>query len=109
MLTGRLPYGAQVSHIRTPAQARKLVYTPIADVSHDLPLWVDGALRKALHPDPEQRFAEPAEFAYALRNPVIDSEPTRLIDRDPLKFWKMVSALLGAAVVALLFLLTMRR
>ena len=73
-----------------------------------MPARVDGALRKALAIDPAQRFAEPMELANALRNPVIDGEPSRLIERDPLKFWKMVSALLAAAVVGLLFVVARR-
>ncbi|MCO5088184.1 MAG: hypothetical protein M9883_15145 [Methylobacteriaceae bacterium] len=48
------------------------------------------------------------EFANALRNPVIDGEPSRLIERDPLTFWKIVSALLAAAVVGLLFVVARR-
>ena len=108
MLTGRLPYGAQAAHARTRAQMKKLAYTPARDGGSDLPAWVDGALRKALAIEPAQRFAEPMEFAHALRNPVVDGEPSRLIERDPLKFWKMVSALLAAAVVALLFVVARR-
>jgi len=108
MLTCRLPYGAQAAHARTRAQMKKLAYTPARDGGSDLPAWVDGALRKALAIDPTQRFAEPMEFANALRNPVIDGEPSRLIERDPLKFWKIVSALLAAAVVGLLFVVARR-
>ena len=108
MLTGRLPYGAQAAHARTRAQMKRLAYTPARDSGRDMPAWVDGALRKALAIDPAQRFAEPMEFANALRNPVIDGEPSRLIERDPLKFWKMVSALLAAAVVGLLFVVARR-
>ena len=108
MLTCRLPYGAQAAHARTRAQMKKLAYTPARDGGSDLPAWVDGALRKALAIDPTQRFAEPMEFANALRNPVIDGEPSRLIERDPLTFWKIVSALLAAAVVGLLFVVARR-
>ena len=108
MLTGRLPYGARAAHARTRAQMKKLAYTPARDGGSDTPAWVDGALRKALAIEPAQRFAEPMEFANALRNPVIDGEPSRLIERDPLKFWKMVSALLAAAVVGLLFVVARR-
>lgn len=108
MLTGRLPYGAQAAHARTRAQMKRLAYTPARDGARDIPAWVDGALRKALAIDPAQRFAEPMEFANALRNPVVDGEPSRLIERDPLKFWKLVSALLMAAVVGLLFVLARR-
>ncbi len=109
MLTGRLPYGAKIAHARTRAQMRKLAYRPARDDLSDLPAWVDGALRKGLDPDPERRFSDPMEFAFALRNPVVGAPPSRLIERDPLKFWKIVCGLLASAAVVLLFLLTMRR
>ena len=108
MLTGRLPYGAQAAHARTRAQMKKLAYTPALDDNSDIPAWVDGALRKGLDPDPEKRFGDPMEFAFALRNPVIGAPPSRMIERDPLKFWKIVSAGLAVAVVALAFLLVRR-
>ncbi|HMN73025.1 MAG TPA: bifunctional protein-serine/threonine kinase/phosphatase [Rhodoblastus sp.] len=108
MLTGRLPYGAQVAHARTRAQMKRLAYTPAGDDARAIPAWVDGALRKALSRDPAQRFAEPLEFAHALRNPVVDGAPARLIERDPLKFWKFVSGGLATLVVVLACLLARR-
>ena len=109
MLTGRLPYGAQAAHARTRAQMRKLAYAPAADETRDIPAWVDGALRKALAVDPAQRFAEPLEFTHALRNPVVAGEPSRLIERDPLTFWKIAAGLLATTVVVLAYMLAMRR
>jgi len=108
MLTGRLPYGAQAAHARTRAQMKKLAYTPVLDDNREIPAWVDAALKKALDPDPSKRFADPLEFAFALRHPVVGAASTRLIERDPLKFWKMVSAALATAVVVLAFLLVRR-
>lgn len=108
MLTGRLPYGAAAARVRTPKQARKLAYVSARDVRGDIPPWVDAALRKAVHPDPAQRFAEPLEFAWALRHPVVGGEPARLIESDPVRFWKVVSGLLALMVLALAFLLARR-
>ena len=70
-----------------------------------MPAWVDGALRKALHPNPSQRYAEVAEFVYDLRHPrgdLVADHRLPLIDRDPNRFWKGLSALLGLAVAGLL-------
>lgn len=108
MLTGRLPYGAQPAQARTRAQMKRLAYTPVVDEHSEIPAWVDGALRKALDPDPGKRFADPMEFAFALRNPMVGAPPARLIERDPVRFWKIVAGGLGLAVVALLFLLARR-
>lgn len=105
MLTGRLPYGAKPAQARTRAQMKKIAYTPAIDEHSYIPAWVDNALRKALAPDPAKRFADPMEFAFALRNPVVGAAPTRLIERDPVRFWKAVAGLLGFAVVVLLFII----
>lgn len=105
MLTGRLPYGAAAARVRSPQDMRRLAYVPACATRGDLPPWVDAALRKATHPDPARRFAEPLEFAYALRHPVVGAEPSRLIERDPLRFWKIVSGLLALTSLALAFLL----
>ena len=103
MLTGRLPYGAKPAQARTRAQMKKLAYTPVVDDHSDIPAWVDGALRKALDPVPDNRFSDPMEFAFALRNPIVDAAPARLIERDPVRFWKAVSAALAVAILVLLF------
>ena len=103
MLTGRLPYGAKPAQARTRAQMKKLAYTPVVDDHSDIPAWVDGALRKALDPVPDHRFSDPMEFAFALRNPIVGAAPARLIERDPVRFWKAVSAALAVAILVLLF------
>ena len=108
MLTGRLPYGARPAQARTRAQMKRLAYTPVVDDHSDIPVWVDGALRKALDPDPDKRFSDPMEFAFALRNPIVGAAPSRLIERDPVRFWKVIAAMLAAAVLALLFVVSRR-
>ncbi len=108
MLTGRLPYGAKPAQARTRAQMKKLAYTPVVDDHSDIPAWVDGALRKALDPVPDNRFSDPMEFAFALRNPIVGAAPARLIERDPVRFWKAVSAALAVAILVLLFVVSRR-
>ena len=56
MLTGRLPYGAAPARARTQAALRRLRYHPATDGRPTLPAWVDGALRKAVHPLPPRRY-----------------------------------------------------
>jgi serine/threonine protein kinase len=108
MLTGRLPYGAQVAKTRTKAQQRKLRYKSALDDNREIPAWIDGALKKALHPDPYQRYDELSEFMFDLRHPnrkFIKSTATPLIERDPLLFWKCLSAVLFGFVLAAVALL----
>ncbi len=102
MLTGVLPYGAQVVRCRTSAEQKRLVYASVTPARREVPTWLDEALRKALQPDPARRYAEVSEFAFALHNPDPDL-PTReklpLIERNPVVFWKALTALLAAALI----------
>ena len=105
MLTGRLPYGPDVSRARTVTDLNRLRYISAVTYNDDVPRWVDGALRKALHPNPDNRYAEVAEFVYDLRHPrgeLVADHRLPLIARDPNRFWKGLSALLGLALVGLL-------
>jgi serine/threonine protein kinase len=107
MLTGRLPYGAEMAKARTRARQRKTRYAPAIDGDSEIPVWVDGALRKAVHPDPDKRYGELSEFLFDLRHPnqaFLDARPP-LIERNPLLFWKALSFVLGGAVLLLLFVL----
>jgi len=105
MLTGRLPYGAAAAHVRTRGALRKLQYDSALDEQRDIPTWVDAALRKAVHPEPLERYAALSEFVYDLRHPNAELlRRTPLIERNPLMFWKCISALLMAAVLILLFI-----
>jgi serine/threonine protein phosphatase PrpC/predicted Ser/Thr protein kinase len=109
MLTGRLPYGAQVARTRTRSQQRKLRYEPARDANQDIPAWLDRTLQKAVHIDPYQRYAELSEFVYELRHPNKDYDrPRPLIERNPLLFWKCLSLALALVIVLLLFLLVRR-
>lgn len=105
MLTGRLPYGADAATATTRARQRKLVYRTALDDRRAVPAWIDGVLRKAVHPDPAKRYQELSEFLYDLRHPRKQAAGMRrrpLIERNPLAFWQGLSALLALAVLILL-------
>lgn len=107
MLTGKLPYGTQVARIRRKADVRRLQYRP-ADDDRNVPAWVDGALKRALHPDPYKRHEDLSEFIFELRTPnpaYLDTRITPLLERNPLMFWKVTSAALACTVIVLLALL----
>jgi serine/threonine protein kinase len=110
MLTGRLPYGTQISKARTTSQQRKLKYRSLPDDSHDIPPWIDGVLRKAVHPDPYQRYEALSEYVHDLRHPnpaFLNTPSTPLIERNPLLFWKCLS--LGLVLIIVLLLINMHR
>ena len=105
MLTGHLPYGAAMARVRTRAEAKRQQYRSAVDDERHLPGWMDAALQKACHPLPEKRFEALSEFVAALRRPAGELDLQRrtpLIERNPLRFWKGLSILLGLTVVALL-------
>ena len=105
MLTGVLPYGAGVARLQGRAGLSRLRYVPARDSGADIPAWVDRALQKAVHPDPEQRYEVLSEFTYDLRHPNPDFAlpPTRpLVERNPLRFWQFACLALAAANLLLL-------
>jgi len=73
----------------------------------DLPAWLDAVIGKALNVDPTQRFCDVIEFAHELENGAMWAKPAvakrrALYDRDPLVFWKVLSASLIILVAILL-------
>ena len=108
MLTGRLPYGAQVAKARTKSQQRKLRYKSVLDDNRDIPAWIDGALKKAVHPDPLRRYDELSEFMFDLRHPnknLLELSSAPLAARNPLLLWKLLSGGLFVVVLILLYIL----
>jgi serine/threonine protein phosphatase PrpC len=108
MLTGNLPYGSQIARARTKAQFTRLTYISALDDTREIPAWIDGALRKAVHPDPMQRYESLSEFIFDLRQPNAnyrDSTVTPLLQRNPLLFWKCTTVILTCIIVVLLAML----
>lgn len=104
MLTGKQPYGAEVPKSTTKAAQRKLSYTPARHYSRALPAWVDEAIRKAVHPDPDKRYEDLSEFVFDLQRPNKDflrKTLPPLIERNPVVFWKSVSFTLMGVIVLL--------
>jgi serine/threonine protein kinase len=104
MLTGRLPYGTEVSKARTKSQQRKLRYRSVLDDNRDIPAWVDRALKKAVDPDPDRRYAELSEFTFDIRHPNnnLQASVKPLIERNPLLFWKSLVVVLSLVILFLL-------
>ena len=106
MLSGRLPYGTEVAKSRTLSAQRKLRYDSVLADDREIPVWIDGVLRKAVHPDPLRRYDTLSEFVYDLRHPnraFLSRTCPPLVERHPVLFWKSVSAILGVILFVLLF------
>jgi serine/threonine protein phosphatase PrpC len=108
MLTGKLPYGAQAAQARTRAQFARLQYRLAAHGAREIPVWVDGTLERAVHPNPAKRYESLSEFLFDLRQPnanYVKTAASPLIERNPLLFWKSTTIVLAMAVIVLLALL----
>ena len=105
MLSGRLPYGTQVAKSRTKAAQKKLVYNSVLDDEREIPMWIDDAIRKAVHPNPAKRYDRMSSFVFDLRHPneaFLDKTRPPLIERNPVGFWRGVSCILAMIIVVLL-------
>ena len=105
MLSGKLPYGAQVARAQTKAAQRKLIYKSVLDDDRTIPAWVDEAIKKSVHPDPYKRYEEITEFIYDLRHPnktFLNKARPPLIERSPVLFWKSLSFILFIIIIVLL-------
>jgi serine/threonine protein kinase len=104
LLTGKLPYGDS----DRPRKASKLNYISCRTHNDQLAGWVDGALRKAVNPDPRKRYEAMTEFLRDLTQPnekFISTASQPLLERNPLLFWKGLTGILTAIVLYLLILL----
>lgn len=106
LLTGMLPYPDGVSHATTRKAQANLFYVSTSVLTPRVPDWMDAALRKAVSIDPAKRYEALSEFVTDLRQPneaFTRRSFTPLVERNPLLFWKVLSAVLFAIVLGLLF------
>jgi len=107
MLSGRLPYGINVSKARTKSAQRRLVYTSVLDEDREIPAWIDFTLRKAVHINRYKRYAELSEFIYDLSHPnreFLNKARAPLLERNPTLFWQGVCCFLAFVILVLLYL-----
>ena len=98
--TGEFPYGNSDATGR-PRRDRP---TPLSALRPDLPAWLQAALGRAIARDPADRFRDMAEFAVEMeagpaRAPLEPPRPRTLLERNPVRFWQGVAALLALALV----------
>ena len=103
MLTGKLPYGEKIETARSARAFEILEYVPSHHHNPMIPVWMDAALRSSVSLLPRRRYGVLSEFAYDLHhpNPSYQTEHRLpLIQRDPLRFWKGLAALLAVGWIA---------
>ena len=103
-LAGAYPYG-EIERFQTPrfdTLPRRL-----SRLNPAVPPWLDSVILRALDADPERRYQNFSEMAYDLANPTRVTSHHRkdapLLERNPLRFYKILSAVLFVAVLTLLY------
>lgn len=107
LLTGELPFGGRLAQCRSQRDFLATRYTPSYRLNPRVPVWMDGALRRALRFHPERRHGEVAELAHELQHPnpaYLEFHQRPLLERNPLRFWQGLAALLALAELATLAL-----
>ena len=102
---GKLPYGVEVPKTRTKAAQKRLKYDSLYTEENQFPIWVEEALKKALAPDPVERYEVVTEFIFDLRHPnqaFLNKSRPPLLERNPLLLWKGISFVLALIIVVLL-------
>ncbi len=108
LLTGEHPYGPGFSKCRKLADFNQLKYRPSYHFNPDIPVWVDGALEKAVKINVEERYQAHSKFMADLQKPNPDfSQKNRIpiMERNPVLFWKTIAGILAIIVAILLLML----
>jgi len=93
MLTSASPFTREL----TARNLRKVIYIPTKEHTPEVPAWMDKALEKALSINPRFRYEHLSEFIHDLTYPntaLMDKEHVPLLKKDPVSFWRGLSALL---------------
>lgn len=109
MLNGSLPYG-NMPEKPNRANLARLRYIPSFSCNDMVPVWIDGALKKATQMNPQQRYDELSEFLHDLSVPnpqfLTGEEKLPLMARNPLVFWKSATLFFFLTSVGLLIALS---
>ena len=100
---GHYPYG-EIEAFSHPRFGKRV---PLSRHRPDLPAWLDAVLGRATTVEPAERYADAMEFAFDLENALAHGAKTvvrrqSLYERNPLRFWQIVSLLLLLALIAAL-------
>lgn len=109
ILNNALPFGQDMPEKPDKMNLAKLHYVRSFHHNTMVPIWIDGALKKATSITPQFRYDDLSEFLYDLSTPnprfLSAEESIPLIQRNPLLFWKCLSAILLFTNLVLMYLL----
>ena len=106
LLTGQLPYGDKMSRNLNWRTLNKIKYESSIKHNPMIPLWMDGAIHKAVKKDQRSRYDTFSEFLHDLSHPKESfmGHSAPLLERNPVSFWKIVSAVLLLSNIFCLYL-----
>lgn len=106
MLTGTAPFDGKLGSCRSERAYLNTRYTSAYELNPLVPFWIDGAIRKGLRYDPERRHGDISEMLHELQNPnpkYKQQYRALLLEKNPLRFWQGLSALLFIALCVALY------
>ena len=105
LLTGHLPYGDKMSRNLNWRTLNKIKYESSIKHNPMIPLWMDGAIHKAVKKDQRSRYDTFSEFLYDLTHPKESfmGQSAPLLEKNPTMFWKIISGILLLGNVVWLF------
>ncbi|MCW9014323.1 MAG: bifunctional protein-serine/threonine kinase/phosphatase [Gammaproteobacteria bacterium] len=107
MLTGKLPYGDRLNRNSNWRSISKIRYISALNYNPMIPLWLDGAIEKAVRCDARMRYETFSEFFHDLTHPnnSFMKQNLPLIEKNPLVVWQLIAAILAIGNVILAYLL----
>ena len=94
LLTGKSPFGDGFQKANTVSDFLDLNYIPAYRRNPMVPVWLDGALRKALQTNADLRYDSLSEFVHDIKHPnpgFLSVEQRPLLERDPVSFWRWLA------------------
>lgn len=103
MFTGAYPYG-EVEAFSHPRFTR--APASVSALRPDLPAWLDQVLLRLIAMRPEDRFDDALECVFALEHGELHASPgpprrRSLMERDPVRFWQTVAAVLAVLLLVM--------
>lgn len=96
MLTAKQPYGEAYAKAKDLKNFQRLHYIPARKHNPLVPFWLDKALEKALHLQPNRRYPALSEWLKDLQRPNpnwIAPNETPLLEKNPVRVWQVIAAL----------------
>lgn len=106
MLTGKQPFNGKLETCRTQKAYVNSQYIDAYEFNPLVPFWLNNTIKKSLSINPARRHADVSELLHELKNPIQQhNKPNKqlLIERNPERFWQVMSLMLLFALTLSLF------